>query len=394
MDTNYLFNQLFFNSLLDKFYTTTYPPEVEGITRKRFEKAGPKLKVVLLVSLVSIISSLFIPGCLIKTQEKQSVITPADSPKIPDRGFFMGVLPTPAKGQSFQEAFSQAAEHAEFSPVWGKPSPFYRLAADLSSGWGMEFVEENIRGNGMFPIIHVSFIGKNLSLITPPGLGNSTLSDPKWRSAYKKAVLDVVKASRPLYLSIGNEVNRWYERYGADEGNPNGFQHYVSLYEEIYDAVKRISPETKVFCTFARETISENREANLEVLAMFNPEKMDILVFTSYPFAIRGINRPSDIPDDYYSRALTHFPGKPLGFSEIGWSSADVFGGERAQAEFIIEVVTRLTRDQGVELQLFGWPWLHDLNEKDTIGLIKQDGTEKLAYRVWKNLSMGMIQEV
>jgi hypothetical protein len=77
-------------------------------------------------------------------------------------------------------------------------------------------------------------------------------------------------------------VNRWYEKYGVGENNPNGFQHYVNLYEEIYDAIKKLSPETKVFCTFAREIISENREADLSVLPMFKPEKMDLLVFTSY----------------------------------------------------------------------------------------------------------------
>jgi hypothetical protein len=31
----------------------------------------------------------------------------------------------------------------------------------------------------------------------------------------------------------------------------------VTLYEEIYDAVKELSPETKVFCTFAREVVAE-----------------------------------------------------------------------------------------------------------------------------------------
>ncbi|MEM3660683.1 MAG: hypothetical protein QXU11_09800 [Thermoproteota archaeon] len=137
--------------------------------------------------------------------------------------------------------------------------------------------------------------------------------------------------------------------------NPNGFQHFVSLYEEIYDAVKKLSPETKVFCTFAREIISENREADLTILSMFKPEKMDLIVFTSYPYAVQGVNRPSDIPDDYYSKALSHLPGKPFGFSELGWPSIDVFGGEQAQADFISQVAGRLTREQGINLHMLGW---------------------------------------
>ncbi len=58
------------------------------------------------------------------------------------------------------------------------------------------------------------------------------LSTENGEKLTKKAVIDVVKSSRPLYLSIGNEVNRWYEKYGVEGSDPNGFQHYVSLYEE------------------------------------------------------------------------------------------------------------------------------------------------------------------
>ncbi len=334
-----------------------------------------------------VVVSVFISGCLNQNQPEESVITPADSPEIPGRGFFMGVLPAPGENQSFEEAYSQASRYSEFSPVWGRPTPFYNLASDLNGGWGETFVEEYVRGNHMFPIIQMSFIGPGVTLVTPPGMEGATLSDTEWRNAYKQASLDVVKASRPLYLSIGNEVNRWYEKYGAEEGDPNGFQHYVSLYEEIYDAVKRLSPETKVFCTFAREIVSENREADLNVLSMFDAHKIDLLIFTSYPYAVQGINRPSDIPDDYYSRALDYLPDKPFGFSELGWPSIDAFGGEQGQADFITQVSERLTKEQGVNLELFAWAWLHDLDENDHIGLINRDGTEKLAYGVWKNIS-------
>ena len=320
--------------------------------------------------------------------DEETLITPADSPKVPDRGFFMGILPVPGDEQTFEEAYLQAAEYSEFSPVWGRPTPFYDLADDLRGKWGKTFVERYIRENGMFPIVQLSFIGPGVTLVTPPGMEGSTLSDPEWRDAYKRAALNVVKASRPLYLSLGNEVNRWYEKYGVKEGDPNGFQYYVSLYEEMYDAIKKISPSTKVFCTFAREIVSENRKADLTVLSMFDPKRMDLLVFTSYPYAVRGINRPSDMPDDYYAIALTYMPNKPFGFTELGWPSVSAFGGEQGQANLITEVSGRLTKGQGVNLHLFGWAWLHDLNENDHIGLLRRDGTEKLAYGVWRSLSM------
>jgi len=342
-----------------------------------------------------LVLSFTLTGCSKQNeQSKQDIIvtpistkiTPIDSPEIPARGFFMGILPVPANEQSFEEAYRQASKYAEFSPVWGRPTPFYDLSSELSGNWGNTFVEDYIRGNGMFPIICINFMGRGLTLEKPPNMSNASLNDEKWREAYKKAVLDVVKASRPLYLCIGNEVNRWYEKYGTDE-NPNGFQHYVSLYEEIYDSVKEISPETKVFCTFAREIVSENREANLEVLKMFNPDKIDILVFTSYPYSVKGINKPEDIPDNYYSKAFDYMPKKPFGFTEVGWPSIEQFGGEKEQANFLNQLIY-LTKEQGIELEILGWVWLHDLDENDALGLIKKDGTEKLSYKVWRNLSM------
>ena len=54
------------------------------------------------------------------------------------------------------------------------------------------------------------------------------------------------------------------------------------------------------------------------------------------------------------------------------------------QADFIINVSIRLTREQGINL---GWVWLHDLNENDHTGLKYLDGTEKIAYEEWKKLS-------
>jgi len=349
--------------------------------------ATKKVVAALFAIIVIVVAGVSIFTSSLLNQSRGEKITPADHPKVPKRGFFMGILPVPGEGQSFEEAYFQAAQYSEFVPVWGRPTPFYDLARDLSGSWGKTFVELNIRGKGMFPLVHVTFIGPNTTLVAPPYLKNATLSDPAWRRSYKEAVLDVVRACKPLYISVGNEVNRWYEKYGADADDPNGFQHFVSLYEEIYDTVKEVSPQTKVFCTFAREMVSENREADLKVLSMFKPDKMDLLVFTSYPYAVKGIKRPSEIPDNYYSIALRYMPNKPIGFSELGWPSTEFFGGEGGQADFIQHVAGRLTKGQGVSLELLGWAWLHDLDENDCIGLIKRGGTEKLAYEVWKSLS-------
>ena len=313
---------------------------------------------------------------------RKPTVTPEDLIPLTSRGFLMGMLPTPQEGGEFDDAYSKASETSELVPIWGRPTPFWEKVEDLSGWWGDTFVESLTRENGMYPLLHFSFIGEGITVSSPPGTAYS-LSSEEWRLMYKRAVIESVEATKPVYLSIGNEVNRWYEKYGT-EGD-NGFQNWVSLYEEIYHEVKELSPETTVFCTFSREIVDENREADMSVLEMFSPDTLDLVVLTSYPHSVSGVNRPSDMPSDYYSSVSDLVPGKTLAFSEVTWPTTDVFGGEQAQAEFIPMLVDDLTQDQGVELEFVMWPWLHDIGAD--AGLITSDGTEKLGYAAWVEVS-------
>ena len=352
------------------------------LTRDEYRWRG-LTSLIVLASTVSLILSM---GCV----EEEAVITPTDDHEMPERGFFMGVLPMPNQDQTLDDAYKEAAETCEFVPVWGRPTRFYDLAKDLSGNYGRTFIDGLIRGNGMFPLVHMSFIDKSdgkLIVKAPPGMGDVTLSDSEWRNSYISAAEDVARTAKPLYISLGNEVNRWYEAYGMSEDDPNGFQHFVSLYEEAYDVVKAISPEAKVFCVFSREIVDENRKADLSVLKFFDSDRLDLLVFTSYAYAVQGINGPEDIPDDYFSSAFEHIPPRPIGFSELGWLVHSAFGGERGQADFLRDVATRLTIDQGLDLEFLAWGWLHDLEGGDTTGLVFRNGTAKMAYQVWKELS-------
>ncbi len=328
--------------------------------------------------------------------EDVSIITPVDDVQLPSRGYFKGFASLLPPDGDFEATYQRAAEHAEFTNTWvgAEEVGYWNLADWIGGGWGDIIIGDLTRGSDLFPIINLTFIDKDhvtgqLFLKTPQKADYSTLSDPEFREVYKQGALNAVKATKPLYFSVGNEVNRWYEQYGAEDDDPNGFQHFVSLYEEIYDEVKELSPDTIVFCIFAREIVGEYREVDLEVLKMFNPEKLDILAFTSYPFAVQGINSPADMPDDYYSSAFNHFKDddKPFGFTEISWSTLDDFGGEEAQAEFLNDAAGRLTADQGMNLHLLGWLSLYDMfGDPHSSGLVGTDGHEKPAYEVWKGL--------
>jgi hypothetical protein len=94
-------------------------------------------------------------------------------------------------------------------------------------GRGKTFLKNHIRGNGMYPVIHFSFIDKdkggNLILKTSSNIPDATLNDPEWRNLYKLSVIDVVNIVKPAYISLGIEVNRWYEKYAVEDEDPNDF---------------------------------------------------------------------------------------------------------------------------------------------------------------------------
>lgn len=344
-------------------------------------------KTFLTLFVVFLTSSSFLSGCI-------STLDPLDDPIIPGRGFFMGMnLANPMDGESLEESYVQTAQYAEFVTIWSigiGAEGFWDFADQFKTQTGQLILNDLIRDNNLFPFIQFTFIDKKddtLVLKTPSDMPEATLSDEEWRESYKQSVLDVVRTIRPLYLSVGNEVNRWFEAYGASSDNENGFQHFVSLYEEIYDEVKAISPKTQVCCVFSREIVDQHKEADLSVLSLFDSEKLDLLLFTTYPIAVQGINNPSDIPFDYYSRAAAYHPDTLFGFSEIGWPTYAEAGGEQGQYQFLKNLSSVLTVDRGIPLHFFGYCWLHDLEGGDTNGLILRDGTEKQGYQAWKDIS-------
>jgi hypothetical protein len=73
-----------------------------------------KTKNLIRLAFIAMLSTgvVFISGCEKKetTPTEPETIIPDDSPQLPSRGFFMGILPTTAQGQSFDASYSQATQ--------------------------------------------------------------------------------------------------------------------------------------------------------------------------------------------------------------------------------------------------------------------------------------------
>ena len=192
---------------------------------------------------------------------------------------------------------------------------------------------------------------------------------------------------------MGVEVNRYYEE------DPTGFEAFVKLYAEMYDAIKATSPQTLVFSIFQYEKMrggvffSGDNQAQPEwdLLDKFNG-RMDLMAFTTYPFLLYPT--PTDLPNDYYAE-ITRHTSQRFAFTEIGWPSAALsgvpdspFGGSPDEQSDFVRRFFSLTSDLPLDLALWSFP--HDVGPDfnaafTSVSLRENNGTPKPALQVWQS---------
>jgi hypothetical protein len=124
---------------------------------------------------------------------------------------------------------------------------------------------------------------KELDLPAPVRLQAGTglsFSSPVVRAAYIRATTDLARL-KPPYLCLATEINLL-----AMQRLPE-YLHFAGLYKEAYRAVKRVSPQTKVFVTFQWEwmRILDAKEPDRiaehsKVIDIFRPE-LDLMGLTT-----------------------------------------------------------------------------------------------------------------
>ena len=304
-----------------------------------------------------------------------------------ERGYYLGMVPTPETVPEVDlfGAYEEAGEICEVVGIWPEPSAIGAYASLEGSR-----TVEGVRVYGLKPIVNMNFYtferveGEGLKIVVnSPEEIPANLSDPAFRDGYVNDARRIAERFQPEYLSLGNEVNAYYAAY------PEDFGDYISLYKEAYDAVKGVSPETKVFVVFSLNQMDALGQWGL--ISRFEG-KADLVAFTTYPW--KEYETPGEIPEDYYSR-LAEYTDKPVAFAETGWPSDESVGAsEEEQAEYLARFV-ELT--DGMDVEFVNWLFLHDVEVSGdmasisspatgTIALKKNDGRPKDVYYVWLDL--------
>jgi len=317
---------------------------------------------------------------------------------ITSRSFLVGVTPTPNLNGTLEEIYGTAGAIADVMNLWFVNVPWYNTTEHLKKP-ATQWLLGLINSSGLTPIFELNFwtiaCGKVILQI-PPYLNSTTtnLGTIEFRQLWIEQAVNISRDYQPKYFCIGNEVDTYYWNCSRED-----FDNYVSLVSETYDAVKTVSPETKVFIVFRLDTIDSYDGWFL--IEKFDKDKIDLFGFTSYPYMLGYpgqalYEKPSDMPTDYYTRVMNYTGEKPIVFSEIGWTSSELLrgGSEEEQVEFLLWFLEH-TKD--MPLEIVSWLCLYDLltveeetdpNAKpnDFVGLRYKNGTEKAIWSCWQSL--------
>jgi hypothetical protein len=358
---------------------------MEGYNRvRRMSGSYVKLVVVLLIlGAVALLSGCSDAGKISPSPVSHSSYTLP----ISERSFYIGMVPTPrtVPTSGFDDivnAYEEAGEISEVTMVWVSPQGIGQYDKLMQNK-----VVTALRVYGLKPVVTLSFAtvkqvpGEGLKYVVdaPEGV-NADLSSPAFRKLWVEEAGKIAREFKPEYFSLGNEVNDYFYLH------PGDLDTYLSLYDEAYAEIKKVSPGTKVFVVFSYEHMIDNDQ--FDMLKKFDT-RSDLIGLTTYPWS--QFDTPGDIPADYYSR-LNGYTNKPIAFTEIGWISSG--GTEREQADFLVRFL-ELTKSN--RLEMVNWLFLHETAlsgemasvakpETGTISLKNADGSKKEIYGVWLDL--------
>jgi hypothetical protein len=198
---------------------------------------------------------------------------------------------------------------------------------------------------------------------------------------------------------------------------PMDAPNFISLYNEIYTAVKAEAPETQIFVTFQWDDLNNmfsqpeegNRQkldVNWEQIEAFEPN-LDLWVISSYPYFV--FPSGADIPTAYYAPLLLR-TDKPVAVAEGGYTTQTI-GNMVSSPEDQVEYIRAIHDQLGSRLAFWVNTLLSDFNldsyskymlangqtEQDVtslgffayIGLQNFDGTPKPALELWDSYRTG-----
>jgi hypothetical protein len=240
------------------------------------------------------------------------------------------------------------------------------------------------RRNGLesiFVIDPLQAFDRRVIASLPPELAGGNFATSGVRSAFKNYALRLVREFQPRYLGLASEINTY-----ADS-QPDDFLNYVTLYHEVYAAIKSEAPETSIFVTLQWEDLnsagifSEDSPGVIkwDIVEQFEPD-LDVYAISTYPYF--AFASAAQIPQDYYAPLLSRAT-KPLAIAEGGYLSQDA-GAFHGSAQDQIDYLRAIEGQLGERLAFWVYLIIDDVNIDAYADYLTEHGSpadvESLAY--------------
>jgi len=350
------------------------------------------------LGLVAVSASLIIlltGGCLEEEAEKKA-----------QSGVKLGVSPLPGgdveewDDGSFTESFQKAREGgisvAVWRHQWGEIEPTLE-----NFDWGsLDYEVYKTEQQGMEYSLVIEVVHTNSPGKYPQGINFTKFNDPEFITAFNTFLRELLARYQGKidYLWIGNEVDFYLH------DNPAQVEPFLKFYREAEEQVKAMEPGITVGIAGSYHLARNSGEVSL--LRDF-AEESDSIALSLYMEDDSTEPEPSETRR-YFEQMLGNFPEKKVAIVETAWSSSGPRSSEERQARYV-EELSGVLEQRGDRFLFLSWFVLYDLPQslnreiagsfgiplhtedgKDflswqgSLGLLENDGEEKLAWRVWK----------
>ncbi|MEX2161581.1 MAG: glycosyl hydrolase 53 family protein [Anaerolineales bacterium] len=247
---------------------------------------------------------------------------------------------------------------------------------------------------GYTPIIVFGWRSEDSLQIGVPTNPTNDWTNEEAKALFKQMLADFAAGYHPPFIFLGNESDAYFI------SNPEDYSRWVSFYNEAYDAIKAVSPETMVGPVFQYERLSGQGAFNQwttpqwGALEDHNLEKVDIVGLTLYPWL--GVATPEEVPDGYFAPLAQRIGDKPVAITETGWPG-DGLGlqtaweaSPEAQIRYI-DTLRRILPD--INVKILNWLHLNQMVQTpenatfwqvfSSISLRDFEGNKRPVYEAW-----------
>lgn len=260
----------------------------------------------------------------------------------------------------------------------------------------LDYVTERTEQNGFKFSLSLEVVHITQKANYPKGIKFTRFNEPFFVDNFKIFIGKLVKRYKGKinYLWIGQEVELYLHNH------PEQKQPFLEFFKEVKKEIKSIAPEITVGIVGSYHLA---REVNETKLLQEFARVSDVLALTLYMEA--------DVDDPEISDTKNYFDGlinliseKKIAIHETAWSSGGKKGSEQKQTQFVMELAKAINKHKA-HFEFISWYMLHDFSDADSkiaasaygmqtdknfvtwqgsLGLLKNDGTEKPAWRIWK----------